>query len=96
MVTRLAEDHARAARLAEVLATRFPGCVDPVTIKTNIVCADATRLPDGFGERLRARGVLVGDIDARTVRLVTHKDIDDDGESRAVDALDALALEERV
>ena len=33
MVERLADDHARARRLADALADRFPGSVDPSTVR---------------------------------------------------------------
>ena len=95
MVERLADDHARARRLADALADRFPGSVDPVTVETNIVCASAAALPGSSPEEflavLAAEGVRAGTIDARTVRFVTHKDVDDDGIARAVAALDAIA-----
>ena len=53
MVERLADDHARARRLADALAERWPGSVDPATVRTNIVCADARpRCPDDFVARL--------------------------------------------
>ena len=45
MVERLADDHARARRLAEVLAERFPGSIDPAAVETNIVCAPLERPP---------------------------------------------------
>jgi threonine aldolase len=90
MVERLADDHARARRLAGALADRFPGCVDPDAVETNIVCADAAALPSGFVARLGERGVLAGTIDAGTVRFVTHKDVDDEGLARVIAALDAL------
>ena len=44
-----------------------------------------------FVVRLAAAGVRAGTIDARTVRLVTHKDVDDAGIDRAVAAFDAIA-----
>lgn len=95
MVERLADDHARAQRLAGALAERFPGSVDPATVETNVVCAHAAALPGGsaagFVERLAATGVRVGTIDARTVRFVTHKDVDDAALDRAVAGLDAVA-----
>lgn len=95
MVERLADDHDRARRLAEALAERFPDCVDPAAVETNIVCARADALPGGsaggFVERLAAHGVRAGTIDARTVRFVTHKDVDDGDLDRAVAALDRLA-----
>ncbi|MFA5885617.1 MAG: GntG family PLP-dependent aldolase [Acidimicrobiia bacterium] len=95
MVERLADDHARARHLADALADRFPGSVDPATVETNIVCTSAAALPGGAPEaflaRLAAEGVHAGTIDARTVRFVTHKDVDDAGLARAVAALDAVA-----
>ena len=46
MVDRLADDHARARRLADALAQRWPGSTDPTQVRTNIVCADLRRLPE--------------------------------------------------
>lgn len=94
MVQRLADDHTRARQLADVLADRFPGSVDPATVRTNIVCARGDALPATVVDGLAARGVLVGTIDAETVRFVTHKDVDDDDLARVRDALDELALED--
>ena len=36
-IDRLAEDHARARRLAEAVAARWPGSIDPASVHTNIV-----------------------------------------------------------
>jgi threonine aldolase len=91
MVERLTDDHARARVLAEALAARWPGSVDPATVRTNIVCARLEKLPDGFIARLAALGVRCGTIDPRTVRFVTHKDVDDGDIKRVVEALDELA-----
>jgi threonine aldolase len=91
MVERLAEDHARARRLSLALADRFPGSVDPAVVETNIVCARLERLPNGIVERLAEAGVRCGTIDARTVRFVTHKDVDDADLDRVLAALDAIA-----
>jgi threonine aldolase len=90
MVDRLADDHARARRLADALAERWPGSVDPETVRTNIVCARLDRLPEKFIDRLAAAGVRAGTIDPRTVRLVTHKDVDDEGIARTIAAFDDL------
>ncbi len=90
MVQRLADDHARARRLATALADRRPGSIDPGVVQTNIVCARLAALPDRFVERLHDAGVRVGTIDPGTVRLVTHKDVDDDAITRAIAALDEL------
>jgi threonine aldolase len=90
MVDRLADDHARARRLADAIAERWPGSTDPADVDTNIVCASLAALPDAFIERLEHQGIRTGHLGAATVRLVTHCDVDDDDLRRAVDALDAL------
>jgi threonine aldolase len=87
MIDRLAEDHARARRIAEALSERFPGSVDPARVQTNIVCASAEALPGTFLEDLAADGIRAGTIDQSTVRLVTHKDIDDNDLDRALTAI---------
>jgi threonine aldolase len=87
MVGRLASDHARARRLAEALADRFPGSVDPARVATNIVCADASALPASFLDDLAGQGVRAGTIDQGTVRLVTHKDVDDADVDRVLAAI---------
>ena len=79
MVERLADDHARARRLADVVADAFPGSVDPATVRTNIVCAAASAFPPDLLDALAAEGVLAGTVDPDTVRFVTHKDVDDAG-----------------
>ncbi len=91
MVERLADDHARARTLADVLAELFPDCVDPALVETNIVCARAAALPPDLLDALRVEGVLAGTIDVDTVRFVTHRDVDDAGLGRAVDALRRIA-----
>jgi threonine aldolase len=91
MVDRLAEDHERARRLAVALAERWPGSVDPRAIRTNIVCADLPKLPELFVASLAALGVRVGTIDPRTVRFVTHKDLDDDAVATTIEAFDRIA-----
>jgi len=88
MVDRLADDHRRARRLADVLAERFPGSVDPQRVVTNIVCCAADALPASFLDDLAADGIRAGTIDQATVRLVTHKDVDDADLERAVAAID--------
>jgi len=83
MVERLADDHRRARVLADALADRFPGSVDPMTIETNMMFVARERLPADFLDRLRAEGVwalTLGD----EVRFVTHKDVDDGDLERVV------------
>jgi threonine aldolase len=90
MVDRLAEDHSRAKRLAAALADLFPGSVEPDDVETNIVCTSAAHLPEKIIERLDDSGVRCGTIDARTVRFVTHKDVDDADLDRVITALSAM------
>jgi threonine aldolase len=93
---RLAEDHARARRLAEALAA-VPGLeIDPEEVETNIVIAGvspADRLP-GFVEALRERGVLTVPFGGPgRFRAVTHLDVDDGGIARAAEAAREAARE---
>jgi threonine aldolase len=90
MVERLADDHARARRLAETVADAFPGSVDPDTVQTNIVCARASAFPPDLPGALAADGVLAGTVDPDTVRFVTHKDVDDAGLDHAIAVLRRL------
>lgn len=94
MVERLADDHVRARRLATLLADRFDGCIDPQSVETNLVCVPLERLPERIVERLEERGVRSGTIDARTVRFVTHKDVDDADIDHVRDALDEIVDEQ--
>jgi threonine aldolase len=87
MVERLSEDHARARRLAEAVADRWPDSgFDPATVRTNIVVFTHAA-PDDLIDHLRHEGVLAGTIAPATVRLVTHHDVTDAGVERAVKAL---------
>lgn len=85
-VDRLAEDHARARRLAEAAATRWPGSIDPLIVETNIVRIEHPD-PMGLLGHLAACGVLAVTGSSSMVRLVTHADVDDTDIDRAVAAL---------
>jgi len=88
--SRLAEDHARAKRLASAVAD-LPGIrFDPASVETNIVIFE---VPDAvsFVARLKERGVLAAGVSKTTVRLVTHLDVDDVAIDRAIDALQLIA-----
>ena len=92
-VDRLADDHRRARSLAERIA-RIPGLsIDPAAVATNIVffevedpAWDAASVVRAAGER----GVRLSAYGPRTVRAVTHLDVDDAGIERAAAALEAL------
>jgi threonine aldolase len=86
MVDRLAEDHARARRLADAAAEVAPDHVDLAQVQTNIVYLDD--VPAGaIVTALREEGVLAGAMDRTTVRLVTHADVSDADCDSAADAL---------
>jgi threonine aldolase len=88
MVDRLAEDHVRAARLAEGLA-RIPGLrLNPARPFTNMVFLELDpSIPHTAYEiagRLAERGVKIGEVGPRRFRLVTHYWIDDAAVEQAV------------
>jgi threonine aldolase len=88
-VARLAEDHTRAGRLAELVAAAAPGRVQADAVQTNIVVFE---VPDAAAvvARCRDEGVLIGALDARHARAVTHLDVDDDGVEQAGKVLGAV------
>jgi len=86
MIDRLADDHARAARLAEAVADRWPDALDPATVRTNMVVFrhdDAARLL----AHLQESDVHAGTIAPGVLRFVTHADVDDAGIERALKAV---------
>ncbi len=96
-VSRLAEDHERARRLAAGLA-ELPGiAVDAERVETNIVIFDVrgTGLSgDEFAARTRAsHAVRFSVIGPTTVRAVTHLDIPPGGVERALEAAAAATVE---
>ena len=87
MVERLGEDHERARGLADAVVARWPGCgLDPESVTTNVVVFTHPD-PPALLDHLRAAGVLAGTVAPGTVRLMTHRDVDDDGIERAFAAL---------
>jgi threonine aldolase len=85
-VDRLAEDHARARRLAVAVAARYPGSLDPATVQTNIVVFPHAK-PAPFCAHLAAEGVQAVPLGPGKVRFVTHLDVDDEGIARATRAI---------
>jgi threonine aldolase len=95
-VERLADDHRLARMLAEGLAV-IPGIrLEPAQVETNIVVfelADARMPREAFLERLRRRGVRMGPALGRTLRAVTHLDVDVEGIERALVAVRSVMIE---
>jgi threonine aldolase len=88
MVDRLAEDHARAERLAAAVEERWPGSNRgaPPGQLTNVVLF-AHDDPPALLAHLAGEGVLAVTLGPRLMRFVTHLDVDDDGIDRAITAL---------
>jgi threonine aldolase len=82
-VERLADDHARAKRLAEALGN------DPEFVETNIVVLSVDDAPS-VATKAAADGVLVSALGPKFLRLVTHLDVADDGIDRAIEVLRPL------
>lgn len=80
---RLGEDHEHAQLLAKRLG------IDPSTVPTNMVVLDDVEAPL-VAEAAKAQGVLVSQVSARKIRLVTHLDVDRAAIDRAADVLSEL------
>jgi threonine aldolase len=90
-VDRLAEDHARAHRLAAALEPL--GVVDAAAVRTNLVLLDLSKAPldaPALAARAAEQGVLIAAMLPRTARLITHLDVDDAGIDRAIEVLGGL------
>ena len=87
-IDRLADDHARARRLAEGLAAAgLP--VDLDQVETNFVQLDVGRRPDlrRVDRAARGRRRLSITIHPNVLRAVTHLDVTDDDIDRAIELI---------
>jgi threonine aldolase len=91
-VRRLAEDHARARRLAEAIAGMPAYSVDLDSVQTNMayVTIEGGRPADEVVAALAARGVDVLALGPDILRAVTHLHIADGDIDRAIEAFDAV------
>ncbi len=90
-VERLADDHARARRIAE-LVTTLPGLsVNLDGVQTNMVLVDTERPAAEWQAALGTEGLLCFPVAANRLRLVLHADIDDAQISRAEEIFKKLA-----
>jgi threonine aldolase len=92
-VERLADDHARAQRLAFAIAEAVDDVVTPEHVDTNIVVLDLA--PAGWtapalAAAAREQGVLISALGPTFARLVTHLDLDDEGLDHAIGVLTTL------
>jgi threonine aldolase len=93
MVDRLADDHKRARRLADGLHAIDPKLVNPNRVATNIVMVEI----DGTGRdaaswvaALLDKGIKTSVWNAHSLRLVTHRHIDDAAVDQAIAAFREL------
>ncbi|MFV0463236.1 MAG: threonine aldolase family protein [Nostocoides sp.] len=94
-VERLAQDHARAARMAAACAQACPGSVDPAEVATNIVIVDvalAGWTSGAFSQASAARGIRLYPVSGTAVRMVFHLDVDDAATSAAIEAVTDLLI----
>jgi threonine aldolase len=93
-LARLGEDHANARAFAERLAGGAPVALDLATVQTNIIVfhlppALAIDAPT-LAARARERGVLLNAFASRTLRAVTHLDVNAAQCAQAADVLVGL------
>ncbi len=97
MITRMADDHKKARRLAEGMARLLgPEAVDLNTVQTNIICFDFRmgRLDcKDFVEALAERGVLSIHLYGSRGRMVTHHDLSEDDIDYALEVMGAVVKE---
>jgi len=78
-ITRLADDHVRAARIGKLLETcAFVTHIDPVETNIIIFTLSEEMPQDKFLGKLKEYGILAIGFGPQTVRMVTHLDISDE------------------
>jgi threonine aldolase len=94
MIDRLADDHRRARRLAEGLHAIDPRLCDPRLVESNIVMVEIGHTGSdakAWMAALRAAGVGAGAWSRTSIRLVTHRHIDDAAVDQALGILRSVA-----
>jgi threonine aldolase len=89
-ISRLAEDHLRAQRIAQALAAIDPSLVDPKKVATNIVGLELSKVGISAAElasRCKEAGLWISALGPHYARLVTHLDFDDAQCDQAIEIL---------
>ena len=89
-IARLAEDHARAQKIALALAAIESSLVDPKKVATNIVGLELSKVGITAGElasRCKEAGLWISALGPHYARLVTHLDFDDAQCDQAIEIL---------
>lgn len=79
-IDRMADDHARAKKMAIALAAHDSSLIDPATVDTNIVGLELSQAgitAADFAARCKEKGLWVSALGKSYARLVTHLDFDD-------------------
>jgi threonine aldolase len=93
MIDRLADDHTRARRLADGLHAIDPKLVNPNRVATNIVMVEiggTGRDSESWVAALLDKGIKTSVWNAHSLRLVTHRHIDDAAVDQAIAAVREL------
>ena len=89
-IARLAEDHARAKKIATALAAIDSSLVDPSKVHTNIVGLELSKIGITAAEltaRCKDAGLWISALGPHYARLVTHLDFDDAHCDEAIEIL---------
>jgi threonine aldolase len=79
-IGRMADDHARAKKMAFALAAHDATLIDPATVETNIVGLELSHsgiTAADFAARCKEKGLWISALGKSYARLVTHLDFDD-------------------
>ena len=85
-IERMADDHARARKLAEHIGNMDGFDVDISTVETNMVYITTNDLASDVIESLSNKGIDALDLGSNMLRLVTHLHITDEDIERTIDA----------
>jgi len=89
-INRLAEDHARAKKIAVAIASIDSSLIDPATVETNIVGLDLANFSFSaadFAAACKEKGLWISALGPKYARLVTHLDFDDAQTDEAIEIL---------
>jgi len=89
-ISRLAQDHLRAQKIAQALAAINPSLVDPKKVATNIVGLELSKVGITAAElasRCKEAGLWISALGPHYARLVTHLDFDDTQCDQAIEIL---------
>jgi threonine aldolase len=89
-IARLAEDHARAQRIATACEAVAPTSVTAASVATNTIGLNLRGLDHDaptLARLCKEDGVLLSALGPRYARLVTHLDVDDEGTDQAIAVL---------